>query len=88
MHFTRIVAALAFLSVAGAAHADWPFIKNNQIDDFTQPQQSAAAPVATTPAAPQADRATLPDCCVGMRASSDAPAPVSDTGHFYGESNG
>jgi hypothetical protein len=88
MRLTRIAAVVTFLSVAGAAQADWPFIKNNQIDDFTQPQQSATESVATEPSAAQADRATLPDCCAGMRTSSDAPAPVSDTGQFDGESNG
>jgi hypothetical protein len=88
MRLTRIIAALTFLSVAGAAQADWPFIKNNQVDDFTPPQQSAAATVATEPAAAQGDRATLPACCVGMRTSSDAPASVGDTGQSVGESNG
>jgi hypothetical protein len=88
MRPTRIIAAVAFLSVAGAAQADWPFIKSNQVDDFTQPQQSAAASIATEPAAAQGDRATLPDCCLGMRTNSDAPASVGDTGQFDGESNG
>lgn len=89
MRITRIVAALAFLSVAGAAHADWPFIQNNQIDDFTVPQRGVPAEVAAQPApVAQPDRAALPDCCAGIRASVDAPAPVGGLDFLSGESAG
>jgi hypothetical protein len=89
MRLTRILVALTFISLAGAAHADGPFIKGNQVDDFTQPQQSALFNVAQKPApAPKVDGANLPACCTGFHAAVDAPASDSGAGHFDGESKG
>jgi hypothetical protein len=86
MQLTRMIAALTFLSVAGAAHAgDWPVIKNNQIDDFTVAGESVPDTAQRTPTA-QPDRTNVPDCCAGMQAN--ATPSVSGAEHFDGESKG